>query len=363
MAELNFPANPQAGDTYDYDSKRYRYDGIKWTTIKFIGDTAVSIMDNHKAGTKEHSVSAIDWKVQISHRNLLINGSLMVWQRGASGSSTSNSIGPDRFKIWAAGANTNWSRAASEDFDSFLNKVGWGLKWWGDPASTQAPIEQRIESVNSFNLNGEVVTVSFIAKSSSNTTWSVELATPNAIDDWSTTSAAATTQTITVGPVAKQYSLTFNLNNARLGLSLIIRPSVSTLTSWVANVQLERGAIATPFEYRPYGYELNLCQRYCVAVQSISAASETIGIGGYATGSAAISQYFLPAPMRAVPKWVGGGVLSIASAGGVVSPVTSIDMRGSTLTLTANQTNTIGQSCYTVSSGASTGFRGFDAEL
>lgn len=30
----------------------------------------------------------------------------------------------------------------------------------------------------------------------------------------------------------------------------------------VANVQLEAGSIATPFEHRPYGLELSLCQRY-----------------------------------------------------------------------------------------------------
>lgn len=33
MAELNFPANPQSGDTYDFGNVRYRYDGIKWTSI------------------------------------------------------------------------------------------------------------------------------------------------------------------------------------------------------------------------------------------------------------------------------------------------------------------------------------------
>lgn len=33
-------------------------------------------------------------------------------------------------------------------------------------------------------------------------------------------------------------------------------------TGTVANVQLEAGSIATPFEHRPYGLELSLCQRY-----------------------------------------------------------------------------------------------------
>lgn len=59
MPTINFPANPQVGDTYDFDSKRYKFDGIKWTTIKFSGPTAVSLMDEHKIGADQHPISGI----------------------------------------------------------------------------------------------------------------------------------------------------------------------------------------------------------------------------------------------------------------------------------------------------------------
>lgn len=39
-------------------------------------------------------------------------------------------------------------------------------------------------------------------------------------------------------------------------------------TGTIANVQLEKGTVATPFEFRPYGTELALCQRYYQAVSS-----------------------------------------------------------------------------------------------
>lgn len=59
MPTINFPANPQVGDTYDFDSKRYKFDGIKWTTIKFSGPNAVSLMDDHKIGADQHPISGI----------------------------------------------------------------------------------------------------------------------------------------------------------------------------------------------------------------------------------------------------------------------------------------------------------------
>ena len=53
-----------------------------------------------------------------------------------------------------------------------------------------------------------------------------------------------------------------------------------TADIWVKNVQLEIGSVATPFEYRSYGEELALCQRYYQQV------------GGYAHNSYAIGQFY-----------------------------------------------------------------------
>ena len=44
-------------------------------------------------------------------------------------------------------------------------------------------------------------------------------------------------------------------------------------TFYITGVQLEKGSVATSFDYRPYGTELALCQRY------FQAASSTSGIG------------------------------------------------------------------------------------
>lgn len=50
----------------------------------------------------------------------------------------------------------------------------------------------------------------------------------------------------------------------------------------VVNVQLELGTVATPFEHRPYGLELSLCQRYCESgtAQFIGSGSAGAFLGG-----------------------------------------------------------------------------------
>jgi hypothetical protein len=42
--------------------------------------------------------------------------------------------------------------------------------------------------------------------------------------------------------------------------------ATSSATLYITGVQLEKGSTATSFDYRPYGQELLLCQRYCEAI-------------------------------------------------------------------------------------------------
>jgi hypothetical protein len=69
-------------------------------------------------------------------------------------------------------------------------------------------------------------------------------------------------------------------------------------TFYITGVQLEKGSTATSFDYRPYGTELALCQRY---YQRYS----YVGIDGYAVGSgsgnALSSSFWWTVQMRAAP--------------------------------------------------------------
>jgi hypothetical protein len=81
--------------------------------------------------------------------------------------------------------------------------------------------------------------------------------------------------------------------------------STSGATWYITGVQLEKGNIATPFDVRPYGTELALCQRYYQRVSGFMCASGTAGLTGCATS------VMFKTEMRASPSVGLTAVLSV----------------------------------------------------
>jgi hypothetical protein len=68
----------------------------------------------------------------------------------------------------------------------------------------------------------------------------------------------------------------------------------------LTGVQLEVGSQATSFDFRDYGRELFLCQRYYAKLGS--SATNEIVLGGYnTTGNSIYTVIALPAQTRAIP--------------------------------------------------------------
>jgi len=90
--------------------------------------------------------------------------------------------------------------------------------------------------------------------------------------------------------------------------------STNGATFYITGVQLEVGPSATSFDYRPYGTELMLCQRYYYSWSSSGLSDNYYFYSPYVSSppnTTASVGYFFPVTMRANPTMVGTG-LSLA---------------------------------------------------
>lgn len=105
-----------------------------------------------------------------------------------------------------------------------------------------------------------------------------------------------------------------------------VNPSSGTAADLfaVTGLQVEGGTIATPFERRPYGVELSLCQRYCWVLPS----SSTIATGQCYSTTSANGTLRFPQPMRAIPTitYSSQTGFSASNAGGAATATTAVSV-------------------------------------
>jgi hypothetical protein len=161
----------------------------------------------------------------------------------------------------------------------------------GLASNTGVAASQSIESKNSADLAGQNVTISLTAKSTSLTSLTLELYYANTTDTFGTwTSPTVTsigTQAVTISTTESTVSWTIAVPSAAYtGLQLRITGGalVASQTLTIGQVQLEAGSTATSFDYRPYGTELALCQRY-YETNYFGVATGTNAYGGYLIGT------------------------------------------------------------------------------
>ena len=164
---------------------------------------------------------------------------------------------------------------------------------------------QRIEAVNVGDLNSSAVTISFSLYQDTGSTLSptINFYKPTALNDY--TSATFINGVAVSLPTGVRttftYTLTLGASDATNGLQVQINIPVGAITSkyfQIGNLQLEKGSTATSFDYRPYGTELALCQRYFQALASYAICYPSAAAAGY--------QYlvvFFPTIFRSSPTY------------------------------------------------------------
>lgn len=286
------------------------------------------------------SITFADGSVQsggwTGFRNRIINGAMRIDQRNAGGSvtinSSTNTFAVDRFLGFGEPTDgvftLQQSAVAPEGFtNSLLATVTTADSSIG--VSQRYFVRQAVEGFNCADFgwgtaSASTVTLSFYIRSSLTGTFggsfmndNFDRAYPftytiNAANTWerkSITLAGDTTGTwlkTNGGGIYVIFSI--GAGSSRLGTAGAWQTPASALfgatgqtniiatngaTWYITGVQLERGSTASSFEYRPYGSELQLCQRYCFIPTTIPMT------GG---SSSFIGNLQFPVTMRSAPS-------------------------------------------------------------
>lgn len=275
-----------------------------------------------------------------SFKNRIINGAMVIDQRYAGASvSVFDNYTLDR---WLASASTSSKYTVQQNAGSVTPPVGFS-KYLGVtsssaysvPAGEIYAIQQRIEGLNIADLNwgtanAKTVTLSFWVRSSLTGTFGGGL--KNSANDrsypFSYTISAANTweqKSITIAGDTTGTWLTTNGIGVRVQFSIGVGSTFSgTAGAWasanylsatgatsvvgtngatfyITGVQLEVGESATGFDYRPYGTELALCQRYYYKIfpQAVNSSLNTVG---YVNGTTnAVLRGNFPTELRTDP--------------------------------------------------------------
>ena len=292
-------------------------------------------------------VASINSEQVGGRRNILFNGDMRVWQRGTSFSTgTSQTYTCDRWST-AVGSAFNYDATITRETDV---PTGSGFKYCTKiavdtaqtPTSTQnGGFHQKLEQGDLVKLafgtsSAKKLSLSFWVKSNKTGTYTIQLqqnsgsgGTGNYFLKEYTINSSATWEYKTLtfdGNTSQAFDVTSDVND---GLRVIWWHTVGsddhgTLDAWTASAsylassnqvnlfetsgnywqitgaQFEIGENSTDFEYRTYGEELRLCQRYYAQLNSSVASNSGLGTGHATDSTSTIVDVFPPVvPMRA----------------------------------------------------------------
>ena len=288
--------SPNSAYTYLFDS----------SSIATADGLTVIIPYGQSAGT------AGRWLLQgvslsaITGMNRLINGDFRIAQRATSGIITAGTAVPtssagyqvaDRWFAYSVGGNPTVAQIAG------TGNVQNRYQITGAAGVTSIGIGQRIERNNSYDLAGTTCTLSIDIANSllTSVTWTAYYA--NTADTFGTIAVPTKTQistgSFTVTSTVTNYKATISVPvAATTGIEVIFSVGAQTSGTWtIGTARLDQGSVKSNFEYRDYGGELLLCQRYCFAT-----------FGGYsaqaASGSTVFTQILFQEMMRGIPSFL-----------------------------------------------------------
>jgi hypothetical protein len=280
--------------------------------------------------------SNLDTTNSLFFRNRIINGDMRIDQRNAgaavSSSTSTSKYVTDRWLTDQNGGGSFNTQQVTDAPDNFNNSLK--VTVTGTTSSYNIAVRQGIEGYNIADLAwgtaaAKTVTISFWVKASvagiypfsiriPAQAWYATQYTISQANTWEYKSVTIAGPTSTYTP-NKDNTAGFWLyflqggvqdtpggswNNTGGG---IISGSVNLMATngatWqLTGVQMEVGTAATAFERRPYGTELQLCQRYCWSSYTASGNGGPLGTGAVYNTTLTQVALHLPVPMRTTPS-------------------------------------------------------------
>ena len=279
---------------------------------------------------------------QGGRRNLILNGNFDVWQRGTGAATSTGYHNADRWTFIVTSATVSGTQGSFTVGQTDVpDKPDYYLSTSVTTASTSTEIAlvgQRIEGLKRAQ-SKDKVTISFYAKADGTKDITVEFNQKFGVGGSSNVNSAAN-QTFTLTSSWQKYTATIDLPSLSgktfgtehtdsleiffwfsAGSNFNSRTNSlgnQSGTFDIAQVQLEVGDTATPFEHRSYGEELTLCKRYFQAFGS-GGGSVYAGInaGLVSSGTSSFIAYQFYPEMRSAPTHSFTGSFRIMSNNGL----------------------------------------------
>ena len=253
----------------------------------------------------------------LGFRNVLINGGFDVWQRGTSITGINNvtSYAADRWCIFRSlAANYTLSRQAMVPSElSGFNYCARFQRTAGDTSVANLYLGRTFESITITPLAGKTVTLSFYARKGANFSGSIldtqiEFGGGTDLPFLTQPTSASVTNISTTLTTSWQYVtrtviVPTNATAARILINYVPSGTAGAADYFeITGVQLEANLQPTPFEQRPIGVELQLCQRYFWSLTT-RGQGQIMGAQVSAYGNACYLNIsnLNPVPMRIAP--------------------------------------------------------------
>lgn len=359
--------------------------------------------------TSSSTLSDVSGNVRSGRKNLIINGSMDVSQRGTSTASVStagyHSIDRYRFTLGSSGGIGVYTLSqASESPDNFGSSYKFDVTTAdGSPdAGDGVSLVQRFEGQNLQGIakgtgTAKQLTVSFYVKTNKLGTYQVNfydldnsrlVGGTYVVGDtnwnrYTVTFASDATGVFsndnglsaqlefwlaagtdyTSGSVPTTWGAASNTNRAA-GLTVNLSDNTSN-EFHLTGVQLELGSVATDFEHRSYGEELALCQRYYQKYVSGS-TYHNFGNATCQSGTDHRLPFTFPVAMRDAPTFTSGGSFAVLGNSKTFSSLSESDANSTQIAnirVTTTSSNTSGYSVVLRASNDTTAYLAFEAEL